>query len=454
MNRRAFVSALVPLARAAAQTDPWQQAAAICQRIQAPAFPARDFPITKYGAQPGAESTAAVRSAIEACTRAGGGRVVVPAGVFISGAIHLKSNVNLHVSEGATIRFSRDPRHYLPIVFTRWEGVECMNYSPFIYALEQENIAVTGKGILDGQADCEHWWPWKGRTECGWKKGDPSQQKARDLLIKMGESDTPVAERAFGEGSLLRPNFIQPYRCKNVLIEGVKIINSPMWEINPVLCRNVTVRGVEVLSHGPNNDGCDPECCSDVLIEDCLFDTGDDCIAIKSGRNRDGRRINVPCENLVIRNCVMKDGHGAVTIGSEVSGGVRYVFAESCRMESPHQDRILRIKTNSIRGGIIEHIYLRDLKATEAADSAIQVDFQYEEGDAGKFDPQVRDIQVRNLTCRKAKYAVNLRGYARSPIRDVLIQDCTFDNVAQPNVLEHTANVVFRNTRVNGQLLS
>jgi polygalacturonase len=259
-----------------------------------------------------------------------------------------------------------------------------------------------------------------------------------------------VHERILGEGSLLRPNFIQPYRCQGVLIEGVKIVNSPMWEINPVLCRNVTVRGVEVVSHGPNNDGCDPESCTDVLIEDCLFDTGDDCIAIKSGRNRDGRRVAAACENLVIRKCVMKDGHGAVTIGSEISGNVRNVFAEDCRMESPNQDRILRIKTNSIRGGIIEHIYLRNLTATEVADAAIQVDFQYEEGDAGKFDPQVRDIQVKNLTCRKARYAIHLRGYERSPVRDVLVEDCVFENVAKPNVLENTANVVFRRTRING----
>jgi unsaturated rhamnogalacturonyl hydrolase len=179
-------------------------------------------------------------------------------------------------------------------VRTRWEGVECMNFSPLIYAYDQENIAVTGGGTLDGGAGWENWWAWKARPPGVTTGPAIPQGPARDRLFEMGEKNVPVAERVFGLGQLLRPNFFQPYHCRNVLIEGVTMIRSPMWVLNPVLSRNVTIRGVTINSHGPNNDGCDPESCTDVLIEDTVFNTGDDCIAIKSGRNGDGRRVNVP----------------------------------------------------------------------------------------------------------------------------------------------------------------
>jgi polygalacturonase len=449
-RRREFLKSVAGAAFAAG--DPWEEAAAIRRRIRPPAFPNRDFDITRFGASPDGvkDSTEAIRRSIAACNQASGGRVIVPPGRFLTGAIHLKSNVNLHLAAGATLVFDRDPRKYLPVVFTRWEGMECMNYSPFIYAFDQENIAVTGAGTLDGQADCEHWWPWKGRTECGWKKGDPSQEKARSLLIKMAEEGVPPARRVFGEGGLLRPMFIQPYRSRNVLIEGITILNSPMWEMHPALCRNVTVRDVKVSSHGPNNDGCDPESCTDVLIEDCVFDTGDDCIALKSGRNNDGRRVNVPCENVVIRNCQMKDGHGGVTIGSEISGSARNIFAEDCRMDSPNLDRVLRLKTNSVRGGTIENVYLRNIGVGQVADAIVQVDFYYEEGDSGKFKPVVRNIELRNVTSKKSKYVLYLRGYPNAPIQDIRLEDCVFDAVAKPDVIEHVTGLVRRRVRVNG----
>src|SRR5215207_1295610 len=267
----------------AADADPWARVPEILKRIKPPVFPKRDFAVTKYGAKGDGkvDNTEAFRKAVAACNQAGGGRVVVPAGTFLTGPIHLLSNVNLHVSEGATVKFVQEPKAYLPLVFTRWEGMELMNYSPFIYAFEQQNIAVTGQGTLDGNSDDAHWWPWKGQERHGWKKGTPNQSKARKSLEEMTERGAPVAERLFGEGHYLRPQFVQPYRCQNVLIEGVRVVNSPMWELNPVLCTNVTVRGVRIQTHGPNNDGCDPESCKDVLIERCYFDTGDDCIAIK-----------------------------------------------------------------------------------------------------------------------------------------------------------------------------
>jgi polygalacturonase len=272
--------------------------------------------------------------------------------------------------------------------------------------------------------------------------------------MDFGANGTPVAERVFGEGSFLRPNFIQPYRCRNVLIEGITIVNSPMWEIHPVLCTNVSVRGVSVNTHGPNNDGCNRESCRDVLIENCAFDTGDDCIALKSGRNNDGRRVGVPIENVIVRDCTMKDGHGGVTIGSEISGGARNIFAERCRMDSPQLDRALRIKTNSVRGGVIERVFMRDVTVGEVREAIIAVDFNYEEGDAGSFTPVVRDIEVRNVNSNKSNYALLLRGYARTPVTNLRVRDCKFDNVARPDVLENVKDIALTNVAINGRVLN
>jgi polygalacturonase len=425
----------------------WAQVDDILRRIVPPVFPDRAFAITAHGARPGgADATAAIRDAIRACAAAGGGRVVVPAGEFQTGAIRLESGVNLHLEAGAALKFSRDPRAYLPAVFTRFEGVELMNYSPFIYAFEARDIAITGAGTLDGQADDESWWRWAR----GGRGGGPSQVADRQRLFQMGADGVPVRDRVFGDGHYIRPNFIQPYRCQNVLIEGVRVERSPMWEVHPVLCTNVTVRGLTIVTHGPNNDGCNPESCRDVLIERCTFDTGDDCIAIKSGRNNDGRRVNVPVENVIIRDCVMKDGHGGVTVGSEISGGARHIFAERCQMDSPQLDRALRFKTNSVRGGIIEHVYMRDVTVGQVAESVVHADFFYEEGDAGAFPPVLRDVEVRNVTSQKSRYAFLLRGYAHAPIADVRVIDCTFNGVAEPDVLEGVRGLVLTNVRING----
>ena len=447
-----------------AEADPWQTVLPqILARIKAPKFPKRDFNVTKFGAIANGKSdcTEAFRKAIAACTRAGGGRVVVPPGEFMTGAIHLKSNVNLYVSKGATIKFDQDPKKYLPVVFTRWEGMELMSYSPFIYAFEQKNIAITGEGVIDGNADCEHWWPWSGRARCGWREGDPNQRKARALLYEYVAKATPVSQRIFGEGSYLRPMFIQPYRCENVLIEGVTLRHSPMWQMHPCLCRNVTVRGVHVEREsgannqtGPNADGCDPESCTDVLIENCFFATGDDCIAIKAGRNDDGRRLAAPSQNIVIRGCHMEDGHGGITLGSEISGGVRNVFGMNCNLSSPQLDHGLRFKNNAMRGGVLEHLYFRDIKVGEVAHAAITVDFNYEEGANGKYTPVLRDLNVENLKSGKSRYALDLQGFPNAPIMDVRLTNCTFENTAEPSILKNVKGLTMQNVRVNGELMS
>ena len=417
----------------------WAGEAVILSRIKAPTFPQRDFVITDYGAVAGGTvlNSAAIAKAIEACAAAGGGRVVVPPGVYLTGAITLRSHVNLHVQEGATLLFSTDPKAYLPAVFTRWEGVEVMNYSPFIYAYGQVDIAVTGTGTLDGQGSEEHWWPWARKAENG---HSPASADSK-ALNAMGDAGVPVAGRLFGEGHFLRPNFFQPYRCRNVLIEGLHIRRSPMWEVNPVLCTNVTVRDLDINTRGPNNDGCDPECCRDVLIEGCSFTTGDDCIAIKSGRNDDGRRINVPSENLIIRGCTMKDGHGGVVIGSEVSGGCRNVYVEDCTMDSPRLERVLRFKSNATRGGYFENIYARRLTVGQVAEAVITVDFLYEEGAKGSHLPWLRNLQVENVTVRSTPRVFYIAGLKGAPVEDIRLSHCRFEGLTSTEIIQHAGRI-------------
>ena len=423
-------------------TPVWEEAEAVIARIHPPEFPNRDFPVTSFGAKPGADATAAIRAAIEACHAAGGGRVVVPKGEWQTGAVRLLSHVNLHLADGAVLKFSTNSADY-PLVATRWEGVECMNHSALIHADGQQNIAITGRGTLDGQADESNWWAWNR------KNPKPSlQQAARDRLFAMGEAGVPVNERVFGEGSFLRPNFIQFQHCENILVEGVTIVRSPMWVIHPVLSNNITVRKVTVSSHGPNNDGCDPESCRDVLIEDCLFDTGDDCIAIKSGRNNDGRRVNVPSENIVVRRCVMKDGHGGVVLGSEISGGVRNVFIEDCEMDSPQLDRALRFKSNARRGGVLENVLMRNVEIGRVAEAVLTIDLLYEEGAEGTHKPVVRNVLLENIASRESPRVLWIKGFDGAVIDNIRISDSTFRGITDDDLNWHAADFVMKNTSI------
>lgn len=413
---------------------PWREAAAIVSRVQPPRFPNRTFSITDYGAVADGrtDATEAIRRAIEACAAAGGGRVLVPPGEYLTGPIHLRSGVNLHVAEGAVLRFKTDPDAYLPLVLTRWEGMDCYNYSPLIYAHGQVNVAVTGRGVLDGQAGDDNWWAWKGPGRNRPAQG-PNQVAARNRLVAQVAAGVPVEQRRYGPGCYLRPNFIQFYRCRNVWIEGVRIRRSPMWNIHPVLCTNVLVRGVEVISHGPNNDGCNPESCWDVVIEDCVFDTGDDCIAIKSGRNEDGRRLGIPSGNIVVRRCLMRDGHGGVVMGSEISGGCRNVFVEDCRMDSPKLDRVLRFKSNAVRGGVIENVWMRNVRVGRVADAVLQIDFLYEEGAKGPYRPAVRHVRMENVEVEQAARVLDIRTFEGAEIRDVRLVRCRVRGVTRPD---------------------
>ena len=432
----------------------WKNMSTVLKRIEAPVFPNKQFNITDYGANDdGSLCTEAFKKAIMACHNAGGGRVLVPKGKYRTGAIHLLSNVELHIVEGATILFSTNPKDYLPVVHTRYEGSELYNYSPLIYAYKQENIAITGKGLLDGQASMDNWWRWaKGEK----KKEDNLQNEPNSIprLMEYMANGTPVEERIFGNGFYLRPSFIQPYLCKNILIEGVTIKRPPMWMIHPVLSENITVREVKLFSQkAPNGDGCDPEASKDILIENCEFSTGDDCIAIKSGRNRDGYDKGIPTENVIIRNCKMKDGHGGVVMGSETSGGVRNIYAYDCEMDSPNLDRALRLKSNKYRGGTIENIYLRNIKVGQVKNAAIRINQNY----LSKAAPSeikyttYRNIFVENMICDKADYAIQILGLEEHPIENIKIINCSFKNIKNENVTESVNKLVLENVVINGK---
>lgn len=424
------------------------------KQIKAPVFKKKDFFITTFGAKADGvtKNTMAFKKAIEACNAAGGGRVVVPKGKFLTGAIYLKSNVNLYLQDGAVIVFSQDTKDY-PIVLSRWEGMDCMNYSAQIYAYKETNIAITGTGTIDGNADKEHWWPWKGRAEYGWKKGEPNQTKARDSLHVLMHNKVDARKRVFGDGYYLRPYMLQTYECKNILIQGVKLINSPMWFLGPVMCENLIVEKVHIASHGPNTDGCDPDACKNVLIKDCFFDTGDDCIAIKSGRDEDGRAFGKAAENHIIEGCEMQEGHGGVVIGSEIAGGAKNIYAINCKMNSPELDRVLRIKTSSSRGGIIENVFMKNIKVGTYKDAAIHVNMFYEK--PGNFIPTVRNIWVEDLVVEKGgDYGIFINAYKESPVQNLTLVNCNIEGVKIATKMDYFTNIVLKNVLVNDKVLA
>jgi polygalacturonase len=437
---------------AANPDDPWRQVPRILQRVTPPEFPKRTFRITDFGAVGDGKTdcTAAFRRAIAACHRAGGGQVVVPSGRFATGPIHLRSRVNLHVVDGATIAFNPDPAAYLPVVLTRWEGTECYNYSPFIYAYGRTDVAVTGGGVLDGQARLG---PWE-----SWYANSGPQRVDQQELRRMGNEGVPVAQRQFGAGHYLRPSMVEFYRCRNVLVDGVTLLDPPMWTVHPVLSNNVTVRGITVHSVLYNTDGCDPEASSNVHITGCRFDTNDDCIAIKAGRDEDGHRVGVPSENIVIDNCLFSGRWGGVTVGSEMSGGVRNVFAQRCTINPPEfpgrypVKYPLYIKTNKRRGGVIDGVYLRDFTGGGVERDAIFVTMDYN-SEPGEHPVVVRNIDVRNMRINGARAALNLVGLPTDHLVNVRLRDCEFTGVVSPNTVQHVDGLTLTRVTVNGQPL-
>jgi len=386
-------------------------------RFVRPQFPDRTFDIRTYGARDGGQTknTQAFREAIEACSSAGGGTVEVPGGAWLTGPIHLKSNVNLHLNEGAELHFSDDPQDYLPVVFTRWAGLELYNYSPLIYARDCVNIAVTGPGKLFGHGP--QWWKWK----------EVQEKTARRVYEDQVLRDVPPERRIYGTPAAgLRPQFISPINCRHVLLEGFSVASpGPFWTFDIVYCDNVIVRGLQLrTTGGPNTDGINIDSSRNVLIEYCHIDAGDDAIALKSGINEDGWRVGRPTENVVIRHITALRCHGGIVIGSETSGGIRNVFAHDCDFTGA--DRGIRLKSNASRGGVVEKLWFRDIRMKNVGREAICINTDYGAfmaSQGGKAYPVFRDIVIEDVTCNGAQAAADMRGTRHEPVRNITLTD-------------------------------
>ena len=445
----------------AAMANAWDtQYKQIEKNIRQPEFKDKSYNITDFGASTkakAADNQKAINKAIATCSKNGGGRVVIPEGTFITGAITMLSKVNLHIEKNGVLLFAFQPELY-PIVPTRWEGIDCWNLQPCVYAYKQTDIAITGQGTIDGGGENDTWWKWCGKDHYGWKEGIISQKSgSRARLLKMAEDGVDMNERKFGPQDGLRPQLINFNQCDGILIEDVTLLRSPFWVIHPLLSKNITVRGVHINNDGPNGDGCDPESCDGVLIENCFFNTGDDCIAIKSGRNNDGRLWGRPSENIIIRNCEMQNGHGGVVLGSEISGGCRNVFAENCKMDSPDLDRVIRIKTNTCRGGIIENLYARNIEVGQCGESVLKINLDYEPKEicCRGYAPTVRNINIENITCQKSKYGVQIIALdSVCNVYDINVKNCRFNGVKDGNFESgQTRNINFDNLFINGSLV-
>jgi len=441
MKKLFLLIGLISLCASISAKDNWSKMREIEKQIVAPKFLDNKYVITEYGAIGDGVSDAlpAIKKAIDLCSANGGGKVVLPKGKYFSkGPIVLKSNVNLHLEEGTEIIFSSDEKDYLPAVLTRWEGTELYNYSPLIYAYNVKNIAITGKGIINGQGS---------KNIATWK---PNQKPDQTLLRKMGTEVIPVYERVFGEGHFLRPALIELVSCSNLLIEDIKIIDVTFWTIHTLFCTNVTVRGVEVESFNDNSDGVDPESSYNVLIENCFFKTADDGIAIKSGRDNDAWRVGQPSENIIIRNCVFDSKVNGVCIGSEISGGVRNVFIENITILNCKD--ALYFKSNLDRGGYVQNVNVRNVTVKYECSSLIKFEPNYKNESKNNFPTQFKGFSFKNICAEKANVSgIDISGFEGMPVEDVSIENLTVKSTPVPLIIKNAKNVSLKKVVINGE---
>ena len=379
----------------------------------------------------------AIQKAVNECAAAGGGMVSVPAGVWNTGKIHMKSNIELHLCDGAELIFSDEPDDYLPVVFTRWEGTECYNYSPLIYARDCENVSVTGKGTLNGNG--RKWWAWK-----------LLQQQAAEELGDAAANGVPVEERVYGtKEAALRPSFIQFIGCKNVLLDGFTIKDGPQWTIHPVYCEDVVIRDVKVCTNGHNTDGLNPDSCRNVLIDGCTFSTGDDCVAINAGLNEDGWRVGRPCENIEIRNCIMSGGHGGIVVGSAISGSVKNVYAHDCKITDTMWG--IRMKSMRGRGGCVDGVRFENIIIENCERDAVQITMFYESSTImphSDAPTEFKNISLKNIKASGAPNGIEIKGLPEKPLTSILLEDMEI-TADRAMTIQDVKTIVMKNVNVN-----
>jgi len=379
-----------------------------------------------------------LNTTIQEASQNGGGVVkILPGTYFVKGPVRMKSDVNLKLSEGAQLVFSAHPDDYLPVVKTRWEGTFCLNYSPLIYALGEKNIAITGKGSIDGQA-ASFFHSWKQK-----------QKNDKKRLRKMGNDQIPLEERVFGKGHFLRPSGIEFIECRNILLEDFQIKESPFWTIHPVLSENITIRKLRIDTGTTNDDGIDPDSCKNVLIENCHITTHDDCVAIKAGRDQDGWQYP-GSSNIVVRNNTFRTKVGSgFCIGSEMSGGVHNIFVENNTIVS--NKHAFNFKSNPDRGGFMRHLYMRNMQI-DSARYGLAFTTDYKGWRGNNYPTAYSDFFIENITFNSVgEIPVSITGLAQKPIERVYIHRLTVKKTDSALKKIHTKDVLLDHVIINGE---
>lgn len=424
-----------------ADSKEWLTAEEIVAAVQLPEIPDRDFNISDYGARAidGHDSLPAIRAAIEDAVKSGGGNVIIPEGHwYVKGPVHLESKINLHLAEGSHLRFSENPEDYLPVVLTRWEGTELYSYSPLVYAADVHDVAITGEGTLDGHEDSR------------FREWQTMQNDDMQRLRKMGASGVPREERVFAEGTHLRPVFVQFFHAERVLLEDYSITNAPFWINHLVYTRSATVRDLKVDSHFANNDGVDIESSQLVLVENNHFRTGDDSVVVKSGRDLDGRTIGIPSKDIVVRNNDM-GGEDGIALGSEMSGGISNVhFIDNVLRKGLSA---IRFKANLDRGGLVEHIRVRNFRV-ESFETLFWFQLNYPGELGGNFPSTYRDIVFEDFEVEEAGTFLEVHAPAVAPLENVKFADIRVHRNTTPLVLENARNLEFSNVKIGSQTVN
>lgn len=412
----------------------------ILKQIIPPKISENTMLLTDFGAKGDSisDSKPAFDKALQACKEQNGGRIIVSSGIYvINGPIHLVDNTTIELEKGAKLVFGTNPADYLPVVPTSWEGTFLYNYSPLIYAYQVKNVAIIGEGTIDGNG------------KEGFSKWYDLQKPSQQLSRQMNHEDVPVQKRVFGEGHYLRPHLIQFFECQNILIEGVTIANSPFWSVHFLKSENITARKVKFDTHNRNNDGFDPEYSKNVLIEDIDFDNADDNVAIKAGRDHEGRKTAITSENIIIRNCRFKGLHGVV-IGSEMSAGVQNVFVENCTYGG-YCKRGIYLKSNPDRGGFIRDIYINDVEFGEVEDGVFITSYYHGEGKGHETD--IRDIFIENMKFKKATHAgLVIQGYPTKKVTNVHFSNVSIDSCSTAISFTNAEQIEFNNVIIGNEV--